>query len=673
MTPLEKVRSALEDHGAKLIPQREGILATCPAHEDGSPSLSVREGHSALLVKCFAGCKNKDVVKALGLNMRDLFDNPRGVTYTYTDARGATARTVTRTPDKDFRQKVSSEEQARAFTLYRLPEILAAVKAGEPVWLVEGEKDAENLVLSGVQATTAPQGSSSFPLADVSPLRGATVHVVPDQDAAGEKWTSAVAAALAGVASSVTYWRVPEGCKDFSDLYATGAGVDALTEYAPEIRARRRKVLVETPMSEIKPLPVSWLWKGYVPFGEITALSGREKEGKSTLAVWLAARVTRGDLESCPEPGTVLWLTSEDSPSHVLAPRLMAAGADMSGVILLNKRDTESETDFTEGLTFPEDLHLLAEGIRRHRENGPVLLVVDPITSVLSQELDTHSDHSLRGALDPLRAIAEDTGAAILVLHHLNKSKGGDLGDRMLGARTFSAVARSVLGVVTDPDDEGRKVLYVSRGNLCNSAEVPNALFAIQSVSVQTEDGPTLTGAVKILGEDHRSEAELTRDQSRSGDAEEELPEVSRWLRDYLTDKGGEAPRGDVVRAAKRDAYSESAVKRAAKRLNVESVRAKGMSAGTVWRLPPEAGAVLPPRPVTFPDTSPVLAESASESCSVKNCDAEGTEEERLGGRTFPVCPAHYGLPLQIYSKDRDSLTIVGEKDSPEEEGRLLA
>ena len=51
-----------------------GWVACCPAHEDRSPSLSVREGRDGrVLVHCHAGCRPEDVVAATGLTMRDLF------------------------------------------------------------------------------------------------------------------------------------------------------------------------------------------------------------------------------------------------------------------------------------------------------------------------------------------------------------------------------------------------------------------------------------------------------------------------------------------------------------------------------------------------------------------------------------------------------------------------
>ncbi len=50
-----------------------GIMARCPAHDDRNPSLSVREGDRALLIRCWAGCATADIVAAMGLQLSDLF------------------------------------------------------------------------------------------------------------------------------------------------------------------------------------------------------------------------------------------------------------------------------------------------------------------------------------------------------------------------------------------------------------------------------------------------------------------------------------------------------------------------------------------------------------------------------------------------------------------------
>lgn len=52
-------------------------MARCPAHPDRRPSLSVRDGETRVLLHCFAGCQTEDVLAALGLGWRDLFEDER--------------------------------------------------------------------------------------------------------------------------------------------------------------------------------------------------------------------------------------------------------------------------------------------------------------------------------------------------------------------------------------------------------------------------------------------------------------------------------------------------------------------------------------------------------------------------------------------------------------------
>lgn len=55
-----------------------GYTARCPAHEDKEASLSISNGDDGrVLLKCFAGCTAEEIVKSLGLKMKDLFP-PRG-------------------------------------------------------------------------------------------------------------------------------------------------------------------------------------------------------------------------------------------------------------------------------------------------------------------------------------------------------------------------------------------------------------------------------------------------------------------------------------------------------------------------------------------------------------------------------------------------------------------
>lgn len=258
MTPaVQAVVTALEARGA----QRQGENWTCPAHEDRKPSLSVSEGGDGrALVHCHAGCQLGDILAALQLTESDLFPAPRARTrakastkpieYLYTDESGQPLFRVVRSVDRDGAKKFWQEaaqpdgswrKGAGAMrgvrrALFGLPELLKADPSA-PVFLVEGEKDALNVSVLGLVATTNPGGAGKWRSCTkhgkgsfVAPLRDRLVVILPDNDEVGRAHATEVAAALQGVAASVRILELPglpeKG--DVSDWLADGGTSEAL-------------------------------------------------------------------------------------------------------------------------------------------------------------------------------------------------------------------------------------------------------------------------------------------------------------------------------------------------------------------------------------------------------------------------------------------------------------
>lgn len=123
--------------------------------------------------------------------------------------------------------------------LYRLPELLAARAAAgaDPVtvWLVEGEKNADDLAAAGAVAVSAPNGAH-FGWRDeyTGELAGADVVLVADRDAPGFARAEAVRTdlAAAGVAVRVVCTPVDRDHADASDHLAAGLGLDAFIPVA---------------------------------------------------------------------------------------------------------------------------------------------------------------------------------------------------------------------------------------------------------------------------------------------------------------------------------------------------------------------------------------------------------------------------------------------------------
>ncbi len=63
-------------------------VARCPAHEDRSPSLAIKEGDDGrVLIHCFAGCETEDVLSALGMTFSDIMPERIGTKHSYRPMR----------------------------------------------------------------------------------------------------------------------------------------------------------------------------------------------------------------------------------------------------------------------------------------------------------------------------------------------------------------------------------------------------------------------------------------------------------------------------------------------------------------------------------------------------------------------------------------------------------
>lgn len=176
------------------------------------------------------------------------------------------------------------------------------------------------------------------------------------------------------------------------------------------------------PLNEHKLQDLEWLLRGFLLKGELTILQGHGGTSKGTLAAAWASMVTRGLGECQPGAQNVLWAGSEDSLGAVVRPRLMVAEANTNMVWPVFHR----RSGVREDITIPEDV----SGLQRVIEDLEAgLLIIDPLMSHLSSSLDANSDKEVKHALRPLSRMAQETGCAVLAVHHFSKdtSKGAFL------------------------------------------------------------------------------------------------------------------------------------------------------------------------------------------------------------------------------------------------------
>jgi putative DNA primase/helicase len=309
-----------------------GWIASCPAHDDENPSLSVKLNEMGnVLLHCHAGCEFDDVIKSLRLAKQDLFPSTgkQGrlvAIYDYADEQNQLLYQVVRyDKPKTFRQrqllpsgKVEWDVKGIQRVLYHLSEVRAAISYKKTIYIVEGEKDADQLWSRGLPATTNAMGAGKWLPEYSQSLKGADVVILPDNDAAGEKHATTVANALHGVAATIRVVNLPDlaPAGDVSDWLRAGGTAQQLSELAsqtPEWQVSKSPeyddkaffgLLTEEEADNLP--PPTWLLRDYIIAGETTLLYGRRGSGKTTIATDFAMQVAKEH--------KVLWCVGEDAP-----------------------------------------------------------------------------------------------------------------------------------------------------------------------------------------------------------------------------------------------------------------------------------------------------------------------------------------------------------------------
>lgn len=234
------------------------------------------------------------------------------------------------------------------------------------------------------------------------------------------------------------------------------------------LQARAPGKAFVTTADDVEPCKPKWLSPDRIPLGMLTLIEGDPGQGKSTLALNLAACVTAGLAfpwdrdQGKREPGYVVVLSAEDSRESVIVPRLKAAGADLSKVIFFDITTTDGtrEPQITEADMAELEAVIVDYSVR--------LVIVDPVVAYLPDAADTNSDHSVRRVLRKLASLAERTGPAVLGLRHFRKAGSDNPLYRGGGSIGFIGLARCAFVVGPNPDDPGgeSRIFAMSKSNL---------------------------------------------------------------------------------------------------------------------------------------------------------------------------------------------------------------
>ena len=210
------------------------------------------------------------------------------------------------------------------------------------------------------------------------------------------------------------------------------------------------------------------------------------------------------------EPFNVIYQTAEDGMGDTIKPRLVEAGADLSRVMVID--DTE------EALTLSDDR--IEKAVR---QNHVRLVIIDPVQAFIGADVDMNRANEVRPVFRKLGMIAEQTGCAIVLIGHLNKSSGTQSTYRGLGSIDIMAAVRSLIFIGKVRKDPTTRVLIHEKSSLAPPGET-------MAFKLGDEEGFRWVGAYEIS-------ADELLDGKEGKATETKLERGAKLIRKLLADK----------------------------------------------------------------------------------------------------------------------------------------
>ena len=327
--------------------------------------------------------------------------------------------------------------------------------------------------------------------------------------------------------------------------------------------------------SDVKIRPLKWLWTGVLAQGKLVIIAGHPGLGKSQVCLFISAIVSAGGKwpvseENC-DKGSVIILSAEDGAEDTIVPRLKAVSADLENIHIVHAvklgKGKERAFDLTRDV---EQLRYTLSSIENVR-----LVVVDPISAYLGKT-DSHRNSEVRAALTPAIEFAEEIGACLLCVTHLNKGGQGNALSRVTGSIAFTAAARASFLVTRDNDDHDLRLMLPLKNNLAKDTH--GFGYRIEEKNLSGIDTSCVTwekATVNLSAEDVLID-QCVRSENR-GKAEE-------FLMNELAD-GLEIPSNELYKRAEDMGISPKVLWTIKDKLGVQAEK-KGYQGQWYWSLP---------------------------------------------------------------------------------------
>lgn len=373
--------------------------------------------------------------------------------------------------------------------------------------------------------------------------------------------------------------------------------------------------------TDLTPEPVQWLWQDWLALGKFHLLAGAPGQGKTTIAMGMAATVTVGgrwpDGSRCAVGNVLIW-SGEDDYTDTLLPRLIAAGADRSRVFFVDGMRVGNEVRPFDPST---DTRTLQEAIQKI---GSVrMIVIDPVSTAVSG--DSHKNTEVRRGLQPLVDLATTINAALLGITHLSKGgQGTDPAQRVIGSIAFTAVARVVLVAARVKSDDGSDKRILARGK--SNIGPDNGGFEYHLAQVKVSLGIDAS-RIEWGQAVHGSAQELLTDPAEQGGCTEHADAVGLLKAELTADCWTSST---LASQSLKDAgFTKKQIWNACSKLDV--VRKKGgMATGWYWRLPGGSD-------VTLPSEDSIFSEGSEDSLSEKQEPLESSVTDPIATELVEV------------------------------------
>jgi hypothetical protein len=209
-------------------------------------------------------------------------------------------------------------------------------------------------------------------------------------------------------------------------------------------------------LRQVQERNVAWLERPALPWAELVTLNADGDTGKGLYAVHQAARVSRGEFGDIR---MVVFAVAEDAFETVLKPRLLAAEANLAHVRAVSWRRKGT----SDALRVPEDVLQLEQALTAMEAR---MLVIDPLLSHLSAKTNSHVDHEVRLALQPLVDLAHRTGCLVLGNGNFTKDKSRGARSSAQGSGAFTNTPRVGLAMAYDDEDPDVRIVEVVKSNI---------------------------------------------------------------------------------------------------------------------------------------------------------------------------------------------------------------